>query len=390
MSTEGGPILTKEDLDKEIDEGLKTEDARDHRKLNPVERFWAKLQPWFESRGYMLRPRYRPGWVPSWEETDERASLDSEDWISVNTAKTMDAVRIRDNYPVMLKAIWTHVHPYEVEIAQYLSSQELRSDPTNHCVPVLDVLHCSTYQNLTFIVMPLLRWFENPRMATVGEAVDFFRQLFEGLQFMHKHRIAHRDCAAQNIRMDASAMYPKGFHAQRPWVLPEPGLPVAPWYHRTERPPKYYLIDFGISRRYNPGNGEPLEPVILGGDRTVPEFQGEGKYSPWNPFPTDIYYIGNVIKIDYLERYTNFKFMQELVDDMRQEDPSKRPTIDEVVNRMEGIIRSLSIFKLRSYLIERDMTPAEKCQDIAGNFFRQIFWVVRLLPAIPSYRKKKS
>ena len=27
---------------------------------------WRNKQQYLETRGYMLRPRYRPGWVPSW------------------------------------------------------------------------------------------------------------------------------------------------------------------------------------------------------------------------------------------------------------------------------------------------------------------------------------
>lgn len=27
---------------------------------------WAYKQPYLQSKGYMLRPRYRPGWQPSW------------------------------------------------------------------------------------------------------------------------------------------------------------------------------------------------------------------------------------------------------------------------------------------------------------------------------------
>ena len=56
--------------------------------------------------------------------------------------------------------------------------------------------------------MPLLRKFNTPKLETVGEAVEFFRQAFEvclslasmmcpqtqhqGLQFMHEHHVAHR------------------------------------------------------------------------------------------------------------------------------------------------------------------------------------------------------
>jgi hypothetical protein len=34
--------------------------------LDPLERWWRDRQKWLEDHGYMLRPRYRPGWTPSW------------------------------------------------------------------------------------------------------------------------------------------------------------------------------------------------------------------------------------------------------------------------------------------------------------------------------------
>ncbi|TFY60098.1 hypothetical protein EVJ58_g5363 [Rhodofomes roseus] len=43
-------------------------------------------------------------------------------------------------------------------------------------------------------------------------------------------------------------------------------------YTRTEKPPKYYYIDFGLSRRYNPDDGPPRALPIFGGDKSVPEF----------------------------------------------------------------------------------------------------------------------
>ena len=65
--------------------------------------------------------------------------------------------------------------------------------------------------DVSIIVLPLLRQFNDPPFETVGEAVDFFRQIFEvgcpslfplrckslitetqGLQFMHECRVAHR------------------------------------------------------------------------------------------------------------------------------------------------------------------------------------------------------
>ena len=34
--------------------------------LHPGEVFWRDHQIWLFEKGYMLRPRHRPGWVPSW------------------------------------------------------------------------------------------------------------------------------------------------------------------------------------------------------------------------------------------------------------------------------------------------------------------------------------
>lgn len=34
--------------------------------LWPSEVFWRDHQPWLEERGYLLRPRYQPDWVPWW------------------------------------------------------------------------------------------------------------------------------------------------------------------------------------------------------------------------------------------------------------------------------------------------------------------------------------
>lgn len=67
---------------------------------------------------------------------------------------------------------------------------------------------------------------------------------------------------------------------------------------RTLGPPKYFLIDFGLSRRYDPSVAEPKEVPIWGADKEVPEFQNSNE--PCNPFPTDIFYIGNMIKKDFI------------------------------------------------------------------------------------------
>jgi hypothetical protein len=42
--------------------------------IDPVETWWVERQEAFERAGYMLRPRYRPGWKPSWAGTNKEYS----------------------------------------------------------------------------------------------------------------------------------------------------------------------------------------------------------------------------------------------------------------------------------------------------------------------------
>lgn len=77
--------------------------------------------------------------------------------------------------------------------------------------------------------------------------------------------------------MDAFNMYLEGYHpVETRRVRKGDFTKMAPCDSRTLRAPKYYLIDFGLSRRYDPNNTAPLELPILGADRTVPEYQGKG------------------------------------------------------------------------------------------------------------------
>lgn len=48
--------------------------------LPSPEVWWRDHQEWLVERGYMLRPRYRPGWIPSWKAHPGEFPFDFEDW----------------------------------------------------------------------------------------------------------------------------------------------------------------------------------------------------------------------------------------------------------------------------------------------------------------------
>ncbi|KAF8521585.1 kinase-like domain-containing protein [Hysterangium stoloniferum] len=357
----------------EMEEYKKTWDVNDVEQRLPFEYFWVKLQPWLASCGYKLRPRYHPSWTPSWRGTKK-----------THNTFVMDAIRMETGELVAIKKIYHSKLSQEIQIGKFFSSDMLASDAQNHCVPIREILEVPThlYNGVSLIVMPFLRRLDDPPFLTIGEALEFFRQVIEGLQFMHKNNVAHRDCNYNNIMMDARELYPEGFHPLRPHLNPS-HTQTAKHYTRTERPPKYYLTDFGLSHVYDPKDGPRMAVPIHGGDNSVPEYQGEGYFEESDPFPVDIYTLGNMIKTKFLDKKYGFDFMVPLIADMRQDDPSKRLTIDSVASTFNSIYRSLRISQLRARIVSRKEIRGLGWFFDVTHFFRSLRFIFLRIPPIP-------
>lgn len=175
--------------------------------LAPYELSWTRRQPFLQSRGYMLRPRYRPGWVPSWRITGARP-IDCEDsnvhvcgvahkpnqlsahCICQVYPHVIDATRISDGKLVTIKCVTTGC--LEMRIAMMLGMPPLSEDPTNHCVSLLDVFEDAANTNVSYIVMPFLRDFDNPPFECVEDVLDFGEQLLEVSTSIMTHITRHR------------------------------------------------------------------------------------------------------------------------------------------------------------------------------------------------------
>ncbi|KAI0041040.1 hypothetical protein FA95DRAFT_1501972 [Auriscalpium vulgare] len=349
-----------------------------HGGITRFEEWWVKHHDWLEECGYKLRPRYQPGWQPSWDpDTDYYAKFEDG---QVTDSALMDAVRSSDGAYVVIKQIPSGPGVHEVEVNRLLSSPALASDPANHSAPILDVLEVPDEPGQQLIVMPQLRPYYDPKFDTIGEAVAFFHQIIEGLQFMHQHHVAHRDCTNYNIMLDPSGMFPDSFHPQdlemrRDWKG------KAKYYTRTQRPPRYLFIDFGLSRVYPPELGLPIDIASRGGDKSAPEHVDTD--IPCNPFPTDVYYLGNVIRQNFIFRYRGFSFMRPLVDDMVAQDPDKRPQMDEVATRFKEIRNSVSSWKMRSRMVRRDEAILNGVRTSAVHWYRRLGYTLTRKPAIP-------
>ncbi|KAI0043107.1 hypothetical protein FA95DRAFT_1590584 [Auriscalpium vulgare] len=345
--------------------------------LSAADRWWVRQQNWLEIRGYRLRARYRQGWSPSWRvnRTEKWKTEDGQDrmWVSA-----MDATRICDNAQVVMKMLRTKDDSSsEVETARYFSSNLLASDPRNHCVPVFEIIDVP-FHDIRLIVMPRLRPFNDPPFQTFGEVVPFLSQIFEGIALMHEHSYAHRDCTSLNIMLDPSRMYPNSFHPIKlDRKLNFRGK--AKHFSRTLRPPRYFLIDFGLSKWYAPGVPARDDPV-RGGDKSAPEHR-DG-FTLCDPFPTDVYYLGNLLRQEFIQKYREFDFLEALVAKMVREVPSERPPMDNVVEEIQRISDRLTEKKLRSRLVRRNEWAFLRLYLDAKHLLRTARYIASKVPAM--------
>ncbi|KIJ23929.1 hypothetical protein M422DRAFT_120389, partial [Sphaerobolus stellatus SS14] len=297
--------------------------------------FWRDHQAFLQNRGYTLRPRYHPQWVPSWI-GKRKKPFKCEDYLP-SARKVLDAIRTSDKVKVIIKRVKTNTE--EIPIGCYLSSDLLRKDPRNRSVHILDVIPLPDNDDEALIVMLFLRSFHQPPFEFKSEYVEAANQLLEGLVFMHKHNVSHMDAFLFNIMMDSSQLIPRGFHFANKNT--HDGVTNGKFDFEDRRdvaPVSYYFIDFGLSSRFPSFEKRGNFTGRVGQDRTVPEFSDT---IAWDPFKVDIYQLGSVfarIESDYI----GLDFLHLLVESMRQTDPSQRPDASGALEHFRKLISTLS------------------------------------------------
>ena len=133
-----------------------------------------------------------------------------------------------------------------------------------------------------------------PSILPIGEF-----SIIYGCPFIHG---ISRDCCRNNFMMDPSPLFYTGFHPINP-AFTKDYRSRSQTKYRTAAPVKYYLIDFGESKYYDPKINPPLDRPGRTQDRSVPEYDVPGLY---NPFLTDVYLIGNMIKSHVMAVCTSF------------------------------------------------------------------------------------
>lgn len=334
------------------------------------EEWWRNHQKWLRTCGYSLRPRYDPGWsAPASREEELRKA----GWV-------MDAVRARDGAAVALKRVPHATASDEERIMRRLTSDPLVSHPDNPCPPLYEVLEVQDEDDVNIFVLPYLRPFDSPPFETIGEVMDFCRQAFRGLSFLHEHHIAHRDPHSQNIMLDPQHMYPTGFytgvahHAHR---TPD-FVGRAQAFTRTQRPSKYYWIDYGLAVSAAP---DALVPYVRGGDKSIPETRQ--LVSEANSYKIDVWVMGHLLQKHLVRRYSGLHILDPLIASMCQDRPQDRSDMATATQHLDDIIMQLSTLHLRRLTARRKDFVWRFLQALPPYLAHTVVYLLRGVPALP-------
>ncbi|KAJ7768511.1 kinase-like domain-containing protein [Mycena metata] len=314
--------------------------------LYASERFWVHSQPFLLTRGYELRPRYHPEWVPSWS-VQRTFYQEYDDSLAIHKPRVLDATRIQDGKKVILKRVETDGK--ELAIIKHLSTPSARSDPRNRTIPLLDILPMPGTP-WSFLVMPYCRVFDYPPFHCRNEFVDAMGQFMEGLQFMHDHNVAHFDIAPQNMVMDESRVIPKGSHFSDPRTH-NGFYRLFSWNDRcTVLPVDYYYIDFGLSLYFPDGKDTALYCATL---RTFPNIPELSQDVPYNPFPVDIFQLGLTVH-KLIDAYPALEAFRPVAADMTATNPRERPTPADSLKHLREIAAKIPAMTLSEQIWEKD------------------------------------
>ncbi|KAJ7199353.1 hypothetical protein B0H12DRAFT_1165383 [Mycena haematopus] len=306
---------------------------RSHYRLEEIEKWWVEHQPFLLSRGYALRPRYKPNWTPSWELPG------NEDLSSRNV---LDAVRIADNVKVVLKLVSTNEMRLSWWFGQCLPA--LEPDSRNRGVPLLERLDFKALNIIdekydAIVVFPFLRQFDDPPFRQLSEVTEAVGQFLQGAEYMHARNVAHRDLCQGNLMMDALRIIPRGWHFSAPWSHCGTKVGIKSKPRSAVGPIDYYVIDYGLAEKFFDVLPEDVLDVgRYGQDKTVPELS---ETVPYNPFKVDIYQLGYVI-MKLVETYEGLEIFRNLAENMTRKNPDERPTASECVKLFYDLMSTIS------------------------------------------------
>ncbi|KAF8748835.1 Protein kinase domain [Rhizoctonia solani] len=327
-----------------------------------VEERWVSFQPYLLSKGYQLRPRYRPDWIPSWKINTSLLASDCEDSIDCMPLRVLDATQVASGRRVIIKMLVPEQGQGEDEliVLAHFSSLKLKDHQDNHVVPCLDSFPIPGVQSGSFVIMPLLGQYNKPPFKSLAEVHDFLQQLFKGLIFMHANDTVHRDIASPNIMMDPQPLYDEPFHPFHKALSLDTQRIIYPKHSRLEKRLRYYFIDMGSATWFR-----DLSLPRLTTGRLARILAPEQKADrPYDPFAVDTYQLGMVIKHDIIPQNSALDFLKQLAEEMTHSDPTSRPPLTKAQQFM-----NTAFLGLRGVRYRWPLAPQEAGLRAKGIYF---------------------
>ncbi|KAI0345529.1 hypothetical protein BDW22DRAFT_884508 [Trametopsis cervina] len=279
--------------------------------VTTAETFWQSRRHFVEARGYLLNPLLQSQSVARLQ---TRRPLRVEYHASQKALDVIDATRLADGRRVVIKGVPTPSD--ELTTLASIHQGPSRTHPANHCVPILEVFEDTNDPELSYIAMPSLGRIRSSTFRNVGDVVHFTSQILLGLDFMHAHHVAHRDCSLKNIMVEQSES-----RAHGPPSLSALPLLRHPYGPATLGLPRYYFVNFSRSVSQDPT-----------------------KDNSENPLANDIFLVGDMLRREFLTRYANVEFLQPLIECMICSTLS-RTSASEALQEWHGILPQVSLFR---------------------------------------------
>lgn len=347
--------------------------ARFEGDVEPWELPWVDLYPYLTGVGYVLRDRFNPCYFPdSPPMSSVTAPVPWQNRLGLVYWQIMDATRARDGLRVTIKAIdlSQSMRHHEWNIARIFTPDAIANDPRNHCIRILDYLRAPA-GNWELLVMPQMLPYDITPFETVGEVVEFLRQVLEGLSFMHSLHVTHGDIGPRNIVMFSPDLFPHGTNHLSPGYDSDPRLTDvrrSKYRSRREVYVRYYFIDFGLSWAFKDAASRAPIEIVRGQLKDAPEY-ATGRYC--DPFALDIWAVGRLMQRYFFDKYRLPKFVVDFAAVLTAPDPTRRPTAEAALRALDAQIAAMG---------DRDMNRPLKV--MLSNVLKPLQWGRQRPPAL--------
>ncbi|KDR84956.1 hypothetical protein GALMADRAFT_204580 [Galerina marginata CBS 339.88] len=161
-----------------------------------------------------------------------------------------------------------------------LNLHELREDPWNSAPHILRAVE---RDDKVYLCMQRLSEYNQPPLVNVAHYIDFFRQVLEGLSFLHEQRVVGLNCASpSSYMMDSSSA------SQTPAPTASDDESTSHPFDRSAYPVRYYFVDFTQATRI------PLESLFPSSSPATPS--GELQTRATCPFKRDVQGCGSLFE----------------------------------------------------------------------------------------------